>query len=87
MRRRLGGLVFVLASLPFIPALFNGFTDWDDPVFKVFDPPLILTAGQGVRFEATHAYLDPPSSSAPPLTFGLTSEDEMAIILGYYAVK
>ncbi len=60
--------------------------DWDDPVYKVFDPPLVLVPGQGLRFETTHTYHDPPSPNSPPLTFGLTSEDEMAILLGYFAV-
>lgn len=61
--------------------------DWDDPKFQQFDPPFVLKAGQGLRFEVTHHYDDPPSPSAAPLTFGLTSEDEMAILLGYYSVK
>ncbi|MGH9363414.1 MAG: hypothetical protein ACRD2T_16010 [Thermoanaerobaculia bacterium] len=61
--------------------------DWDDPLYKVFDEPLALKATQGLRFDVTHTYDDPPSDSSPPLTFGLTSEDEMAILLGYYAVK
>ncbi len=61
--------------------------DWDDPLFELFDPPLVLKAGQGLRFETTHTYDDPPSPTADPLVFGLTSEDEMAIILGYMAVK
>jgi hypothetical protein len=60
--------------------------DWDDPVYTVFDPPLVLQPGQGLRYEATHFYHDPPTPNSPPLTFGLTSEDEMAILLGYYAV-
>ncbi len=60
---------------------------WDDPVFDVFETPLVLKAGQGIRYEATHTYDDPPSPSSPPLQFGITSEDEMAILLGYYAVK
>jgi hypothetical protein len=47
----------------------------------------VLSPGQGIRFETTHAYDDPPSDSSPPLTFGPTSEDEMAILLGFYAVK
>jgi hypothetical protein len=61
--------------------------DWDDPSYKVFNPAMVLKAGQGLRFETTHSYNDPPSPTAPPLTFGPTSEDEMAIMLGYYALK
>ncbi len=65
--------------------LYDNFS-WDDPVYRVFDPPLVLQPGQGIRFETTHTYDDPPRPNAPPLTFDLTSEDEMAILLGYYAV-
>jgi hypothetical protein len=61
--------------------------DWDDPVYKTFDPPLILKPGQGLRYETTHSYFDPPSENAPPLQFAETSEDEMAIMLGMYAIK
>jgi hypothetical protein len=66
--------------------IYDNFS-WDDPVYTVFDPPLVLSPGQGIRFETTHAYDDPPSDNAPPLTFGVTSEDEMAILLGFYALK
>ena len=59
---------------------------WDDPVYTIFDPPMVLSPGQGFRFEATHTYHDPPRPDSPPLTFDITSEDEMAILLGYYAV-
>ncbi|HZN60115.1 MAG TPA: c-type cytochrome domain-containing protein [Planctomycetota bacterium] len=60
--------------------------DWDDPLNKIFDPPLVLQPGQGIRFETTHTYDDPPSNNSPPLEFGPTSEDEMAILLGFYAI-
>jgi len=59
---------------------------WDDPEYLTFDPPLVLTRGQGIRFSTTHEYHDPPSPNSPPLRFGVTSEDEMAILLGYYTV-
>ena len=64
--------------------IYDNFS-WDDPVYTVFDPPMVLQPGQGIRFETTHTYDDPPSPNSPPLTFDLTSEDEMAILLGYYA--
>ncbi|MBI4602590.1 MAG: hypothetical protein HY721_11580 [Planctomycetes bacterium] len=69
------------------PRMLYDNPDWDDPVFKVFDPPLVLQPGQGIRFETTHTYDDPPSDNSPALTFGPTSEDEMAILLGFYALK
>ncbi len=59
--------------------------NWDDPVNSFFDTPLVLQPGQGLRHWATHRYNDPPSPNARPLEWGLTSEDEMAILLGYYA--
>lgn len=59
--------------------------DWDDPVNTFFENPLVLQPGQGLRHWATHRYHDPPSPNARPLEWGLTSEDEMAILLGYYA--
>ena len=68
------------------PQMIYDSFNWDDPVYTVFDPPMVLSPGQGIRFEATHTYDDPPSPNSPPLTFGLTSEDEMAILVGYYAV-
>ena len=58
---------------------------WDDPVNIFFDTPLVLQPGQGLRHWATHSYNDPPSPNSRPLEWGLTSEDEMAILLGYYA--
>ncbi len=61
--------------------------DWDDPLNRLFSPPFVLQPGQGLRFEVTHTYDDPSSDNAPPLTFGPTSEDEMAILLGFYAIK
>ena len=48
-------------------------------------PPLVLLPGQGLRYWATHSYDDAPSENSPPLRFGLTSEDEMAILLGFHA--
>ncbi len=68
------------------PARIYDNFDWDDPVYTVYDPPFVLSPGDGIRFTTTHTYHDPPSPNAPPLTFDITSEDEMAILLGYYAI-
>jgi hypothetical protein len=59
--------------------------DWDDPVTEYFDEPLVLRSGDSLRFWATYHYHDAPSASSPPLTWGMTSEDEMGILLGFYA--
>jgi hypothetical protein len=69
------------------PQMIYDNLDWDDPRYQVFDPPLVLKPGQGLRHETTHTYDDPPSDNAPPLRFAETSEDEMAILLGFYAIK
>jgi len=66
------------------PGMIYESIGWDDPVYRIFDPPLVLRPGQGIRYAATHTYDDPPSPSSPALRFGATSEDEMAILLGYY---
>ncbi|MBI4585669.1 MAG: hypothetical protein HY717_16785 [Planctomycetes bacterium] len=70
---------FVKGS-PTMEVVYDNF-DWDDPENKIFDPPMVLTAGEGLRFECVHNNFD----KTRPLTFGLTSEDEMCIMLGYYS--
>jgi hypothetical protein len=59
---------------------------WDDPEFTVFNPPRVLQPGQGIYYRATYHYHDPPSPTSPPLAWGITSEEEMIILMGYYAV-
>ena len=53
---------------------------YDDAPITVFNPPLVLGANDGITYECTHNNYD----RDVPLTFGFTSEDEMAIIMGYY---
>lgn len=52
---------------------------WEDPGFLLFNPPIRLKKGDGLRYITTHHNDDKPY----PLRFGYTSEDEMAIIFGY----
>jgi hypothetical protein len=52
---------------------------WEHPDVVLFDPPLEMAAGEGLRSEVT--YHNPTGS---PVGFGLTSTDEMSIIVGYY---
>jgi hypothetical protein len=60
--------------------LYDNLT-WNDPKTVYFNPPLLLRAGEGLRYEATHTNDDKPF----PLRFGFTAEnDEMCIMLGYY---
>ncbi len=53
--------------------------DWEHPTIKNFDTPLILEKGQGLTSEITYN-----NTTAKNVKFGLTSEDEMGIIFGYY---
>ena len=53
---------------------------YDDAPITVFDPPLVLDANDGLTYECTHNNYGRDF----PLTFGFTSEDVMAIIMGYY---
>jgi hypothetical protein len=53
--------------------------DWSHPAPLRFDPPLFMEEGQGLRVRATY---DNPE--ARDIRFGLTREDEMMILYGYY---
>jgi Copper type II ascorbate-dependent monooxygenase, C-terminal domain len=54
-------------------------TSWDNPLIKSFTTPLVLNKGEGLTSEITYN-----NNTAKKVTFGLTSEDEMGIIFGYY---
>ncbi|MBI3004358.1 MAG: hypothetical protein HYY49_02960 [Ignavibacteriales bacterium] len=53
--------------------------DWDHPPSKTFTPPLRFEAGQGYRAEVVYN-----NESEKDIRFGVTSEDEMCIVIGYY---
>lgn len=57
---------------------------YDDAPIDLFvdDSILRLDANDGLHFQCTHNNYD----TDEPLTFGLTSEDEMCIIFGYYYI-
>lgn len=55
---------------------------YDDAPIDLFDPVLRLDADDGLSFQCTHNNYD----TNEPLIFGLTSEDEMCIIFGYYYI-
>lgn len=55
---------------------------YDDAPITLFDSPLVLSADDALSFQCTHNNYD----SSGPLQFGLTSEDEMCIIFGYYYI-
>ena len=55
---------------------------YDDAPINLFDPVLRLDPDDALTFQCTHHNYD----TNEPLTFGLTSEDEMCIIFGYYYI-
>ena len=55
---------------------------YDDAPIDLFDPVLRLDPDDALRFQCTHNNYD----TDEPLIFGLTSEDEMCIIFGYYYI-
>ena len=54
-------------------------TDWEHPDIITFKTPMDLKAGEGLTSEITYN-----NTTTKPISFGLTSEDEMGIIFGYY---
>ena len=55
---------------------------YDDAPIDLFNPVLRLGADDAISFQCTHNNYD----TNEPLIFGLTSEDEMCIIFGYYYI-
>jgi hypothetical protein len=53
--------------------------DWEHPTFTNFTPPITLNSGEGLTSEITYN-----NTTNRIVNFGLTSEDEMGIIFGYY---
>ena len=54
-------------------------TDWEHPLVKSFSTPIVLQPGEGLTSEVTYN-----NTTGKTVGFGLTSEDEMNIIFGYY---
>ena len=54
-------------------------TDWEHPLVKSFSTPIVLQTGEGLTSEVTYN-----NTTSKAVSFGLTSEDEMNIIFGYY---
>jgi hypothetical protein len=53
--------------------------DWHHPVIKTYETPINLNAGEGLTMIITYN-----NTTDKVIRFGLTSEDEMGIIFGYY---
>ena len=62
--------------------LLHRSVSYDNAPLDVFDPPLKLMEGDGLRFACTHANFD----TDQPIRYGVTSEDEMAIMFGFYYI-
>lgn len=54
-------------------------TDWEHPLIKTFAQPLVFQKGEGLTSQVTYN-----NTTTKTVRFGLTSEDEMDIIFGYY---
>lgn len=54
-------------------------TDWEHPLIKTFATPIVLQPGEGLTSVVTYN-----NTTSKAVGFGLTSEDEMNIIFGYY---
>jgi hypothetical protein len=54
-------------------------TTWHHPLIKTFATPVELKAGEGLTMEITYN-----NTTNKTVSFGLTSQDEMGIIYGYY---
>jgi hypothetical protein len=54
-------------------------TDWEHPEIKTFTTPILLAKGEALVSEITYN-----NTTGKDVSFGLTSEDEMGIIFGYY---
>ena len=67
----------------FTGELLHRSISYDTSLPSLFDPPLILDHNDGLRFQCTHSNYD----TDVPLRFGLTSEDEMCIMQGYYYIS
>ena len=53
--------------------------DWEHPALVNFAVPIVLERGQGLRSIVTY-----DNTTSAPIFFGLTSDQEMDIIFGYY---
>lgn len=54
-------------------------TDWEHPLMQSYPVPIVLKAGEGLTSVITYN-----NDTDHSIGFGLTSEDEMGIIFGYY---
>jgi hypothetical protein len=53
--------------------------DWNNPLLKLFDPPLEIQAGQGLRFNCKYQ-----NDTNATVSFGESATEEMCFIWAYY---
>lgn len=53
-------------------------TDWDNPKYQIYTPPLQLAAGDSLSFSCTWM-----NTTGSPVSFGVMAKDEMCILGGY----
>jgi len=53
-------------------------TDWDNPKYQVYAPPMQLAPGESLSFECTWQ-----NTGGAPVSFGVMAKDEMCILGGY----
>src|SRR5437773_370705 len=64
--------------------------DWSHPVSRPFEPPVVLAPGDHIDFECLHdngvtrPVKRDGSGNPTTLTFGLTTDDEMCVLVGTY---
>ena len=76
------GELFEINRLSTVELLHRSIS-YDTSLPSFFDPPLILDPNDGLHFQCTYGNYD----TDVPLRFGLTSEDEMCIMQGYYYIS
>lgn len=66
---------------------FNqGYYDWAHPANRYFDPMVSVDMNNGIIQEAKYRVNDPQNHGFFPVTFGLTTEDEMMLYFIQYTV-
>jgi hypothetical protein len=64
--------------------------DWSHPIFRHLDPPFVLAPGDHIDYECLHdngvtrAVKRDAAGNPIPVTFGLTTDDEMCTLNGQY---
>ena len=71
--------IYVVRASGVVEPIVYENTDWEHPQIVNYATPIVLNAGDKLRSVVTYN-----NTTSRPLFFGLTSDDEMDIIFGYY---